>query len=152
MRANDFFALQELMSSHFPIQRVRIMICFLLELLDVARHRQINQPDNDRLARGRQIAFMICDHCRSIGSYDGVQGLSDLFSIQLHNGGIQDFDLRWEPAIFVNKCSTSRQKSGRSVQVKITGFDSAADFFWHFSIKKLLEVEENQTITRQECV
>ena len=59
--------------------------------------------NNDRLLKGRQIAFMIYDHCRSIGSYDGVQGLSDLFSIRLHNGGIQDFDLRWEPAFFVNK-------------------------------------------------
>ena len=47
--------------------------------------------NDDRFLRGRQIAFIIIDHFRSTGFYDGNQGLSDLFSIQMHNDDIQDF-------------------------------------------------------------
>ena len=39
LRATDLFALQELTSYHFPIQRVWMMLHFLLELLDVLRKR-----------------------------------------------------------------------------------------------------------------
>ena len=41
---------------------------------------------------------MIYDHFRSTGSCDGLQGLSHLFSVRLHNDDIQDFDLRWKQA------------------------------------------------------
>ena len=51
--------------------------------------------NNDRSLRERQIAFMIYDRYRSIGSCDGIHGLSGLFSIGLNNDDIQDFDLRW---------------------------------------------------------
>ena len=37
LRVGDLFALQEFISYHFPIQRVWIMLHFLLELLDVPR-------------------------------------------------------------------------------------------------------------------
>ena len=51
--------------------------------------------------RKRQIAFMIYDHFRSTGSYGGIQGLWDLFSIRLYNDDIQDFDQRWEQAVLL---------------------------------------------------
>ena len=55
--------------------------------------------NNDQFLRGRQIASMICDHFRSTGSCDGIQGLSDLFSIRLHNDDIHNLDLRWKQAV-----------------------------------------------------
>ena len=55
--------------------------------------------NNDQFLRGRQIASMIYDHFRSTGSCDGIQGLSDLFSVRLLNDDIHDFDLRWKQAV-----------------------------------------------------
>ena len=40
------------------------------------------QKDN-RFLRGRQIAYLICDYFRPIGSFDEIQGLSGLFNIKL---------------------------------------------------------------------
>ena len=50
----------------------------------------------DRLSRGRQIAYMIYEHCRATGAYEALQGLSDLFNILLQNDDVQDFDVRWD--------------------------------------------------------
>ena len=50
--------------------------------------------------RGRQIAYMICDHFRATGAYEAVQGLSDLFKIRLQNDDVQDFDTRWDQALW----------------------------------------------------
>ena len=44
-----------------------------------------------RFLRGGQIAFLINEYFRLIGSYDEIQGLSGLFSIKLENDDIQDF-------------------------------------------------------------
>ena len=49
----------------------------------------------DRFLRGRQIAYMICEHCRATGACEAVQGVSDLFTINLQNDDVQDFDVRW---------------------------------------------------------
>ena len=38
---------------------------------------------------------MVCEHFRS---YDGAQGLSDMFRIRLQNDDVQDFDVRWDQA------------------------------------------------------
>ena len=55
--------------------------------------KQRTQKD-DRFLRGRQIAYMIHQHFRASGAYEGVQGLSDLFSKRLHNDDVQDFGTR----------------------------------------------------------
>ena len=52
----------------------------------------------DRLLRGRQIAFMICDYFRVTGAHDTVLDYADLFSVTLHE--------RW--------CSGNRYKMGRN--------------------------------------
>ena len=65
--------------------------------------------NHDRFFRGRQIALMMYDHFRSTGSYDGVQGLSDLFSTRLHNDDVQDFDVRCDRAIS-STCVTPASK------------------------------------------
>ena len=46
----------------------------------------------DRFLRGRQIAYLICDHFRVIGSHDSVENYTDLFTIVLRNDDIQEFD------------------------------------------------------------
>ena len=44
----------------------------------------------DRLFRGRQIAYLIYDYFRVIGVQDSVENYADLFTITLRNDDIQD--------------------------------------------------------------
>ena len=46
----------------------------------------------DRFFRGRQIAYLIYDYFRVIGSHDSVENYTDLFTIVLRNDDIQEFD------------------------------------------------------------
>ena len=57
----------------------------------------------DKILRGRQITYMIYDHFRATGAHDAVHGLSDLFSVLLQNGVVQDFDVRWDQALLSAK-------------------------------------------------
>ena len=50
----------------------------------------------DRFLRGRQIAYLIYDHFRVIGSHDSVENYTDLFSIVLRNDDSQEFDSEWD--------------------------------------------------------
>ena len=50
----------------------------------------------DRFLRGRQIAFMICDYFRVTGAHDTVLDYADLFSVDLRNDDVQEFDTRWD--------------------------------------------------------
>ena len=44
----------------------------------------------DRFFRGRQIAYLIYDYFRVIGSHDSVENYADLFTISLRNEDIQE--------------------------------------------------------------
>ena len=46
----------------------------------------------DRFLRDRQIAYLIYDCFRVIGSHDSVENYADLFTISLRNDDIQEFD------------------------------------------------------------
>ena len=48
----------------------------------------------DSFLRGRQIAYLIYDYFRVIGSHDSVENYADLFTISLRNDDIQEFDLK----------------------------------------------------------
>ena len=50
----------------------------------------------DRFLRGRQIAYLIYDHFRVIGSHDSVENYTDLFTFVLRNDDIQEFDSKWD--------------------------------------------------------
>ena len=50
----------------------------------------------DRFLHGRQIAYLIYDHFRVIGSHDSVEDYTDLFTISLRNDDIQKFDSKWD--------------------------------------------------------
>ena len=50
----------------------------------------------DRFLRGRQIAYLIYDYFRVIGSHDSVENYADLFTISLRNDDIQEFDSKWD--------------------------------------------------------
>ena len=43
---------------------------------------------------------MICENFRATGAYEAVQGFSDLLTISLQNDDVQDFDVRWDHALF----------------------------------------------------
>ena len=53
----------------------------------------------DRFLRGRQIAFMIRDYFRVTGAHDTVLDYADLFSVNLHDDNIQEFDTRWDEVL-----------------------------------------------------
>ena len=44
----------------------------------------------------RQIAYLIYDHFRVIGSHDSVENYADVFTIGDRNDGIQEFDSKWD--------------------------------------------------------
>ena len=50
----------------------------------------------DRLLRGKQIAYLIYDYFRVTGAHDTVLDNADLFSITLRNDNVQDFDMTWD--------------------------------------------------------
>ena len=50
----------------------------------------------DRLLRGRQIAYLIYDYFRVTGVHDSVENYADLFTISLRNDDIQEFDSKWD--------------------------------------------------------
>ena len=54
----------------------------------------------DRLLRGRQIAFMIYDYCRVADAHDAtVLDYADFFSVILHDDNVQEVDTRWDEVL-----------------------------------------------------
>ena len=58
--------------------------------------REQKAHKKDRFFRGRQIAYLIYDHFRVIGSHDSVENYTDLFTNVLRNDDIQEFDSKWD--------------------------------------------------------
>ena len=50
----------------------------------------------DRFIRGRQIAYLIYEHCLVTGATESVENYADLFTIILRNDDIQEFDSKWD--------------------------------------------------------
>ena len=50
----------------------------------------------DRFLRGRQIACLIYEQFRVTGTDSSVETYTDLFTIVLRNGDIQEFDSKWD--------------------------------------------------------
>ena len=50
----------------------------------------------DRLLRGRQIAYLIYEYFRVTGANDSVENYADLFTIGLRNDDTQEFDSNWD--------------------------------------------------------
>ena len=48
----------------------------------------------DRFLRGRQIAYLICNHFRVTGTHDSVESYTDLIIIVLRNDDIREFDCK----------------------------------------------------------
>ena len=49
----------------------------------------------DRLLRGRQIAYLIYEYFWVTGANDSVENYADLFTVVLRNDGVQEFDSKW---------------------------------------------------------
>ena len=50
----------------------------------------------DRVFRGRQIAYLIYEYFGVTGANDPVENYADLFTIALRNDDIQEFDSKWD--------------------------------------------------------
>ena len=50
----------------------------------------------DRVLRGRQIAFLIYEYFRVTGANDSVENFADLLTIGLRNDDIQECDSKWD--------------------------------------------------------
>ena len=50
----------------------------------------------DRFLRGRQIAYLIYEYFRVTGANDPVENYADLFTINLRNDDIQEFESKWD--------------------------------------------------------
>ena len=50
----------------------------------------------DRFFRGRQIAYLMCEHFRVIGANDSVENYADLLTVILQNDDFQEFDSKWD--------------------------------------------------------
>ena len=111
----------------------------------ISVEEQRAQKDNQFL-RGRQLAYLIYEYFRPTGSHDEIQGLSGLFCIKLENDDHQDFDVRWEQALFLTSDppSDNVSKVCTSPSCKIP---PKLRQFWHKTIKKFCEEEENEIIT-----
>ena len=54
----------------------------------------------DRVLRGRQIAYLIHEYFRVTGANDSVENYADLFTVVLRNDEIQEFDSKWDGILF----------------------------------------------------
>ena len=106
----------------------------------ISVEEQRAQKDN-RLLRGRQVAYLIYEYFRPTGSYDEIQGLTGLFSIKLDNDDIHDFDSRWEQALLLTS-DPSSDKVLEGLYVSKLQDSSQAHI-----IKKFCEEEKNEIIT-----
>ena len=52
-------------------------------------------PKEDRVLRGRQIAYLFYEYFRVTGANDAVENYADLFTISLRNDDFQEFDSKW---------------------------------------------------------
>ena len=50
----------------------------------------------DRFLRGRQIAYLIYEQFRVTGTDSSIETYTDLFTIAVRNGDIQEFDSKWD--------------------------------------------------------
>ena len=72
----------------------------------------------DRFLRGRQIAYLICEHFRVTGANDSVENYADLFTVVLRNDENQEFDSKWDGILSMTKIPPD--DLGRIVQIKNT--------------------------------
>ena len=57
---------------------------------------EIKAQKEDRFLRERQIAYLIYEYFRVTGANDSVENYADLFTIDLRNDHIQEFDWKWD--------------------------------------------------------
>ena len=75
----------------------------------------------DRFFRGRQIAYLMCEHFRVTGANDSVENYADLFTVILQNDDFQEFDSKWDGfLLFMSKKNPAWWHVGRIVQIKNT--------------------------------
>ena len=81
----------------------------------------------DRVFRGRQIAYLISENFRVTGTDDSVENYADLFTIGLRNDDIQEFDSKWDGIFMVNDENPTRWHLWRMLEIKNTRVWQAQD-------------------------
>ena len=56
----------------------------------------------DRVLRGRQIAYLICEYFQVTRAKDSVDNYADLFTISHRNDDVQEFDSECDEILFIN--------------------------------------------------
>ena len=74
----------------------------------------------DRFLRGRQIAYLIYEQFRVIGANDSVDNYADLFTIELRNDDIQEFDAKVGRNFIMKDENPTWWHLGKIVQIKKT--------------------------------
>ena len=74
----------------------------------------------DRLLRGRQIAYLIYQYFRVTGANDSVENYADLFTISLRNDDIQEFDSKVGRNFIIDETNPIWWHLGRIVEIKST--------------------------------
>ena len=57
---------------------------------------EMKDHKEDRILRGRQMAYLICEYFRVTGANDSVENYADLLTVVLRNDNIQEFDTKWD--------------------------------------------------------
>ena len=57
--------------------------------------KEMKDHKEDRFLRGRQIAYLIYEYFQVTGANDSVENFADLFTVNLRNDDIQEFDSKW---------------------------------------------------------
>ena len=83
--------------TNFAVLDARIALVFNKIIHNSQFRRRISLEEQkaqkeDRLLRGRQIAYLIYDYFRVTGVQDSVENYTDLFTIALRNDDIKEFD------------------------------------------------------------
>ena len=96
---------------------------------------------HDRFLRGRQIAYMLCDHNQATGAYDAAQGLSHRFNICLHDDDVQDFDTGWDQV----QLATSKIPQENVLEGLFKGLRTFKQY-WQCTTKTRIEIGYRQAI------
>ena len=85
----------------------------------------------DRLLRGRQIAYLIYEYFRVTGANDSVENYADLITIGLRNDDIQEFDSKWDGILLSLTKIPTWWHLGRIVQIKNTRVVRHSRPYWN---------------------
>ena len=80
---------------------------------------------------GRQIGFMIYEHCRVTGTHVAILDYPDLVGVTSHDDDVQGFDTRYGTICFINNLNKMRIRGHDQIKTVLTSYEQ--DFEQHNS-------------------